>query len=185
MFDNWRGVYDYKALADALDFISYMTSPAWGSRRAGSGYLDGRRTQIRALARVPAVEVARHSAYSDWWYSSYDAKTGARVRGNDISYPTAVGLLSRFGAQPIWDDREKSPYAFWSNNGVYEWLWMEDARAFMAKLALVRQYSLRGYSVWVLGLEDPKTWEALAAAAEDGLYRFPRRRHLPCPAAPP
>jgi spore germination protein YaaH len=25
MFDNWRGAYDYKALADALDFISYMT----------------------------------------------------------------------------------------------------------------------------------------------------------------
>src|SRR4051812_3207739 len=25
IFDNWRGAYDYKALADALDFISYMT----------------------------------------------------------------------------------------------------------------------------------------------------------------
>jgi spore germination protein YaaH len=25
IFENWRGVYDYKALADTLDFISYMT----------------------------------------------------------------------------------------------------------------------------------------------------------------
>ncbi len=33
------------------------------------------------------------------------------------------------------------------------------ARAFVAKLNLVTQYHLRGYSVWVLGLEDPQPGE--------------------------
>jgi spore germination protein YaaH len=28
----------------------------------------------------------------------------------------------------------------------------------------VKKYRLRGYSVWVLGTEDPKTWSALRAA---------------------
>jgi spore germination protein YaaH len=41
-------------------------------------------------------------------------------------------------------------------------MWIEDARAFMAKLELVRGYNLRGYSVWVLGTEDPALWPELA-----------------------
>jgi spore germination protein YaaH len=58
----------------------------------------------------------------------------------------------------VWDDREKAGYAFWSNAGVNEFLWLEDARAFAAKFELVQKYGLRGYSVWVLGSEDPKVW---------------------------
>jgi hypothetical protein len=38
---------------------------------------------------------------------------------------------------------------------------IEDARAFVAKMSLVSKYRLRGYSAWVLGHEDPKTWDAL------------------------
>jgi spore germination protein YaaH len=169
MFDNWRGVYDYKALADALDFISYMTyaQHTGGSTPgpvAGYTWMEDALKYVLSLGVPPAKISLGIPAYSDHWYSAYDAKTGARARGNDISYTTAAGLMSRFGVTPVWDEREKSPYAFWSNNGVYEWLWMEDSRAFMAKLELVKQYGLRGYSVWVLGLEDPKTWDALAAA---------------------
>ena len=37
-------------------------------------------------------------------------------------------------------------------------MWIEDARAFAAKLELVKKYQLRGYSVWVLGTEDPAVW---------------------------
>jgi spore germination protein YaaH len=50
----------------------------------------------------------------------------------------------------------------WPNAGVYEHLWIEDARAFEAKLELVRKYKLRGYSVWVLGTEDPAVWRSVA-----------------------
>jgi spore germination protein YaaH len=169
MFENWRGAYDYKALADALDFISYMTyaQHAGGSTPgpvAGYTWMEESLKYVLSLGIPPSKISLGIPAYSDWWYSAYDAKNGARVRGNDISFATAAGLLAKYGAQPTWDDREKSPYAFWSNNGVYEWLWMEDARAFIAKLELVRKYQLRGYSVWVLGLEDPKTWDALAAS---------------------
>ncbi|MEP6832857.1 MAG: glycoside hydrolase, partial [Gemmatimonas sp.] len=56
---------------------------------------------------------------------------------------------------------QKSPTASWSEHDVFQHLWEEDARAFVAKLGLVQKYHLRGYSVWVLGLEDPKTWKAI------------------------
>ena len=53
-------------------------------------------------------------------------------------------------------------WAYWPVAGVNQFLWVEDARAFTAKLELVKRYGLRGYSVWVLGTEDPATWTAVA-----------------------
>lgn len=167
IFENWRGAYDYKALAEALDFISFMT---YAQHTGGStpGPVAGYTWMKDALEYVLSLGVAPDKislgipSYSDWWYPVYEDKTGSRMRGSDISYAKAADLLARYHVQPLWDDREKSPYAFWSNAGVYEHLWIEDARAFMAKLELVRQYKLRGYSVWVLGLEDPQTWTELA-----------------------
>jgi spore germination protein YaaH len=46
-------------------------------------------------------------------------------------------------------------------NGVNQFVFLEDARAFTAKFGLVAKYKLRGYSVWVLGMEDFKTWPAI------------------------
>jgi len=70
-----------------------------------------------------------------------------------------MAIMSAAGVNPKWDDVQKAPYAMWENHGVFEHAWLEDARAFSAKLGLVRQYGLRGYSVWLLGLEDPRTWD--------------------------
>jgi spore germination protein YaaH len=163
IFDNWRGVYDYKALADALDFISYMT---YAQHTGGTppGPVAGYTWMEEALQFVLSTGVPPSKislgipSYSDWWYPSYDKKSGARMRGSDISFAKAESLLAKNHAQITWDDREKAGYAFWSNAGVNEFLWLEDARAFAAKFALVGKYGLRGYSVWVLGSEDPRVW---------------------------
>ena len=103
-------------------------------------------------------------SYSDWWYPIYTKKTGAQVRGNDISFAQRERARRRSTrCTPTWDDSEKAAFAIWSNAGVNELMWIEDARAFAAKLELVRKYKLRGYSVWVLGTEDPKVWASLGA----------------------
>jgi spore germination protein YaaH len=49
----------------------------------------------------------------------------------------------------------------WERHGVFEHAWVEDARAFREKLTLVRRHGLRGYSVWLIGMEDPATWQGL------------------------
>ena len=80
------------------------------------------------------------------------------MRGNDIAYPALMSIITRAGATPQWDDVQKAFFAMWEDHGVFEHAWLEDARSFRAKLELVRRYHLRGYSVWVLGQEDPKVW---------------------------
>jgi spore germination protein YaaH len=163
IYENWRGAYDYKALADTLDFISYMT---YAQHTGGTtpGPVAGYRWMEANLEYVLALGVAPNKislgipSYSDHWFPAYDKKTGEHARGTDIGYAAAESLLMRAGATAAWFEPDKASYAFWSNAGAYEHLWIEDARAFEAKLALVREHHLRGYSVWVLGLEDPTVW---------------------------
>jgi spore germination protein YaaH len=46
-------------------------------------------------------------------------------------------------------------------SGTFEYIFLEDARTFGAKLELMNRHKLRGFSVWVLGPEDPKIWDLL------------------------
>lgn len=169
--DNWRNVYDYKALADTLDFISYMTyaQHTGGSTAgpvAGFPWMQASLEYVLSLGVPPEKISLGVPAYSDHWYSAYNPATGSRMRGDDIAYPALVALMTRAGAEAHWDDVQKAPFAMWENHGVFELAWLEDARAFEAKLSLVRRYRLRGYSVWLLGLEDPRTWEIVGPVAK-------------------
>jgi spore germination protein len=167
IFENWRGAYDYKALADVLDFISFMTyAQHTGGTTPGpvAGYtwMEDCLKYVLSLGVAPGKISLGIPSYSDWWYPSYDAKSGARARGSDISYAAAESLLAQSHASATWDDHDKVAWAHWPVAGVNQFLWIEDARAFAAKLELVKRYGLRGYSVWVLGTEDPATWTAVA-----------------------
>jgi spore germination protein YaaH len=170
IFDNWRGGFDYKALADTLDFISYMT---YAQHAGGSspGPVAGYPWMLACLEYVLAQGVPPGkislglAGYSDWWYPTYDEKNGARLRGSDIPYTRGRAILAGAGVTATWDSVQLAPYAMWEAHGVFQHLWLEDARAFMAKRELAVQRGLRGYSVWLLGSEDPAVWAALRDAA--------------------
>ncbi|MBA3670731.1 MAG: hypothetical protein H0W68_01740 [Gemmatimonadaceae bacterium] len=164
MFDNWRGAYDFKALADAMDYLSLMTYSQHTRRTppgpvAGYPWMEAAVKYLLSLGVAPARISLGLPAYSQRWSTAYDAQAGARVAGNSLTFLAASGWLTKSGVQPTWDPRQKEAYAFWENDGLFEWIFLQDARAFDARLGLMRQYGLRGYSVWVLGQEDPKVWE--------------------------
>jgi spore germination protein YaaH len=164
IWENWRGAYDYKALAEALDFISYMTYAQHTGNStpgpvAGFPWMEACLKYALAAGVPPAKISLGLAGYSDWWYPTWDTTSGPRMRGNDISFARATEILKYYRTSPVWDDVQKSPVATWEDKGLFQYLWLEDARAFAAKLELVRKYGLRGYSVWKLGDEDPKTWD--------------------------
>ena len=170
MYDNWRGGFDYKALADTLDFISYMT---YAQHTGGSspGPVAGFPWMLECLEYLLALGVPPGkislglAGYSDWWYPAYDDKTGARMQGSDIPYPRGREILTAAGVTATWDTVQLASTAMWESHGVFQHLWLEDARAFMAKRALAMRRGLRGYSVWLLGSEDPAVWAALREAS--------------------
>ena len=67
-------------------------------------------------------------------------------------------LAERADAPMRWEETDQVPFAYYPNGGVYEWLFLENARSFQAKLALMQEKKLRGFSAWVLGLEDEDIW---------------------------
>ncbi|MGH7679698.1 MAG: glycosyl hydrolase family 18 protein [Gemmatimonadaceae bacterium] len=164
--DNWRAAFDYKALADTLDFISYMT---YAQHTGGSppGPVAGYPWMLKCLQYLLSLGVPPHkvslglAGYSDWWYPAYDDTNGSRLRGADIPYQRGMQILAAAGVKPKWDPVQKAQYAMWEERGVMRHMWLEDARAFKAKLELVKKYKLRGYSVWLLGHEDPALWGRL------------------------
>ena len=164
--ENWRAAFDYKALADTLDFISYMT---YAQHTGGSppGPVAGYPWMVKCLEYLLSLGVPPHKislglgGYSDWWYPAYDERNGSRLRGSDIPYTRGVAILAAAGAKPVWDKEQKAWRAMWEEHGVMRHMWLEDARAFLEKLELVKRYKLRGYSVWLLGHEDPRVWDKL------------------------
>lgn len=167
MVENWRGVYDVKALADAGDFLSLMTYAQHTGGTTPGPIADlswMRRMLERALAEgVPPAKLSLGiPSYSGYWFTNWDAQHGSRGQGREIGFPRARSLLDRYGAQPTWLPAVGASLAYWAHDDVYQWLFLEDRRAFAAKLALLREHpDLRGISVWVLGAEDPAIWQEL------------------------
>ena len=163
IYDNWRGVYDYKALADTLDFLSYMTyaQHTGGSTPGpvgGTPWIKACLEFVLKLGVPPAKISLGIPGYSDHWFPGWNWRDGAHARGNDISYATGDSLINANHATRVWDPVQQSPFATWEHAGVFEHVWLEDVRSFQSKVQLVRSYKLRGYSVWMLGLEDVRVW---------------------------
>lgn len=163
MFDNWRGAYDYRALADAMDFLSFMTYSQHTRRTtpgpvAGYPWMEDAVRYVLSLGVLPAKLSLGIPAYSQYWYTTYDSAGGGRSTGRSLPSPAAAALLAAHHASATWEATQREGFAHWEAEGVFEWLFVEDARAFESRLAMMRQYGLRGYSVWVLGQEDPAVW---------------------------
>lgn len=168
LFDSWRGGYDLTALAEAGDFISVMTY-SQHTRRTPPGPQAGlpwTEEVVRHFLRfVPADRLSLGIALgSQHWYTSYEERITpelARSYSQQLSHGWALGLIERHGATLHWNDEHQVAYSFFPVGGTFEWIFLEDARSFRAKLDLIAGQRLRGFSAWVLGPEDPAIWELL------------------------
>lgn len=168
LFRNWRAGYDLKALGEIGDFISVM-SYSQHTRRTPPGPQASVPWQEDVieyfLQFIPREKLSLGiPTGSQHWYTSQEDRIEperARSYSQNIDYRRAMGLAERYGARIQWSDEHQVPYTFFERGGTFEWIFFEDARSFRAKLDLVRRHGLRGFSVWVLGSEDPGIWEAL------------------------
>ncbi len=167
METEWRGSFDLKAMAEIGDFISLMTYDQH-TRNTPPGPVAGldwmRSMMDYALAQgVPPEKLSMGiPSYSHHWAATYTDERGIHSYGRQTDYATARGLLEKFGAQTTWIPEQGVSWAVWDNRSQWEYVFLEDRRAFEAKLDLLKEYpGLHGISVWVLGSEDPAIWDAV------------------------
>jgi len=171
--DSWRAGYDLASLARDGDFISLMTY-SQNTRRTPPGpiaSLEWMRANIDYFLKyVPKEKLSLGiPTYGDHWYTREDRTIPERARSwaETVNWTWGSSLAERRGAAIQWDSVAAVPYAFYSNGGVYEWVFLENARSFREKMNLARSRGLRGFSVWVLGTEDPAIWELLKREPRD------------------
>lgn len=167
IYDSWRGAYDLPALARVSDFVSWMTYDQHTTRTppgpvAGIPWM--RATTEYALKVIPPEKLSLGiPLYSYHWFVQADPTTVRRagVAGATVSYAWGAHLIQRDGGTIQWDARNEVPFGVAERGAINEWVYLEDARSFKAKLALMRELKLRGFSAWGLGHEDGGIWGEL------------------------
>jgi spore germination protein YaaH len=169
--ESWRNGYDLAALARVGDFISLM-SYAQHTRRTPPGPEAGlpwmRDVVDYFLAAVPADKLSLGiPLWGEHWFTRSDASIPERARSwsESVTWTWGSGLAERHGARLQWDSTQAINWTYYENGGTFEWLFLENARSFRAKLALMREKHLRGFSAWVLGPEDQAIWDVLRTEA--------------------
>ncbi len=163
---NWSGAYDEKALASVTDFITLMAYDRHTSLTTPGPIAPI--AWVKELVSIAIREVSPEKislgipVYSGFWST---LKKGQDFQGKEhqISHSEAMNYIKKYNLTVKWDDTTMTASAIDSNQGkgLYQYLYLEDARSFAAKYALVKQYSLRGISVWQLGLGDPLIWKEI------------------------
>ncbi len=166
LYENWRAGYSFKDLAEAGDFISIMTYDQH-TRRTPPGPVASPQwvedvVKFLLSEGVPPEKLSMGIPdYSVHWYADYTEERGGFVNGRQIGHTMLQYLLGKYAAKPVWDEKSGCNYAIWNNEGVNEYVYIEDAQSLKPKLDVFKKYKLRGISVWVLGNEDPAFWDVL------------------------
>ncbi len=166
LFENWRAGYSFKELADAGDFLSIMAYDQH-TRRTPPGPVAGVDWVERIVKYLIDEKISPEKIslgipdYSLHWFTDYTEERGSFTNGQQIGYKTVQHLLGKFNAEKIWNEKAGCNYTVWDNDGVYEYMFIEDGQSLKPKLDLLEKYKLRGISVWVLGKEAPDFWTVL------------------------
>ena len=171
MFEEWRGGYDLKALAESVDLICLMTYDQH-SRYTAPGPVDGWEWTIEnleyALKDVPKEKLSLGIAlYGYHWFAGDPGLNKPEQHPNptaeSVSFTNAEFLRTSNNGKLQWDDEDHTPWFYFMRDDTREWVFYTDRRAFMERYELAKQRGLQGVCSWALGQEDPAIWDAIPA----------------------
>ena len=85
---------------------------------------------------------------------------GGQVRSR--SYRACQPLIAlSTGGVTYEPSKGESHFQYTDSSGVGHTVWFSDAQSVAAKAALVKQYGVRGLSIWALGYGDGPVWDAV------------------------
>ncbi len=168
MYEYWRGGYDYKALGQIADFVSFMSYDQH-TRRTTPGPTAGF-TWVEAclkyiLQQVPREKISLGLAlYSYYWQQTFQNPQQISSAGRSLTYPDALAIMEANGGTLQWYERDKVHFTMFERDTLYEYMFFENAKSFQARLELAKKYNLRGICAWRLGQEDPEIFKLIAGA---------------------
>lgn len=198
-FRSFSGVYDYRALARSADFLSVMAYPESDATHPGplASTPWVRQVLDHVLTQAPPdkISLGIPTYQTDWMRRRIRISFRRRIAGHIRRvFRYVYRLFHHDGPVQLapwhWDPVLQAAYRIQTWGHDRRITWIENEESFRAKLALVAEYHLRGYSVWRLGLEDPNIWHELppaprAIAADPPPPHLPRLRVAAAASTPP
>jgi len=161
---NQRGLlyeaHDYSIHGQHLDFVVLMTYE-WGWA-GGPPMAIAPLNLVKRVLDYAVTVIPRHkimmgiALYARDWTLPY-VEGGPNARTFSPQY--AVQLAARYRTPIQYHPLSQSPFfRYTDDNGRIHEVWFEDARSIQAKFNLLKDYSLRGISYWVLPASFPQAW---------------------------
>jgi spore germination protein YaaH len=171
IFEEWRGGYDLKALAESVDTICLMTYDQhthWTTPGPVGGWIWTKENLDYALKVVPPQKLSLGIAiYGYRWYTGDPGLGKAEKKPNEtsdfISGPEIEVLRERFHGVPQWDEVDHTPWFYYYRDQMREWIFWTDKHAFKDRYELAGSDKVFSICSWDLGDEDPSIWDAIPA----------------------
>lgn len=160
-WDYWAGVFDYKRIGAAADFVTLMAYDQPVSKGPVAGLPWVKKVLAYLEKSVPKSKISLGiPTYGRLW--NVDTNMPVRSTGHDKILQLEVNELF---TQKGYDSTQQTAWITYSEGeGTakknYK-IWYEDIRSFKPKFALAKSRGIRGISVWVIGMEDERIWNNL------------------------
>src|SRR5215467_13860311 len=171
IYQNWRGAYDLKTIAQSVDFVCLMTydqHTAWTVPGPVAGWNWTVGNLDYALKVVPLQKLALGiPLYGYHWFAGTPIKppdkSGDKPNPTSdyISTDDALDLAKAYSGHLEWDPVDRTAWLYFYRDDEREWIFYTDARTFKERYSLVKDRGLRGFASWVLGTEDAGIWDLL------------------------
>ncbi len=157
-YKNWSGAFDYAQIASSTDFISIMAYDDPDSTGPSAALPYVRAVLDYLSDKVPQHKISIGIPLYDWKWNTDTQKGSTGVSYTELQY--VKGNYRPFQGFNI---SYQVPYLVYSDKGYIYIVWYEDADSIRAKLGIMKTYDIRGFSAWVLGVEDPGVWGSIGS----------------------
>ena len=156
-FKNWSGAFDYARIAKAVDFVSLMTYDDPNSVGPVASLPFVNKVLAYVKNKIPPEKLSLGIPLYYWGWSANPAK---KITSSG-SYQRLLNISSNFNHDIGFDQVLGASWLsyFWENNQYL--IWFQDKQSIQSRLDIIKQNKFRGFSAWVLGVEDPGIWGAL------------------------
>lgn len=158
-WDHWAGVFDYKRIGKAADFVSLMAYDEPASKGPVASLPWVKKTLTYLEKSVPKSKISLGIPTYGW---IWDLDTNTRVRSIGHDKITELEVNNLY-IEKGYDKKTETAWITYNKvvDGVthHYKIWYEDVRSWKTKLALAKSHKIRGVSVWVIGMEDETIWK--------------------------
>jgi len=154
-YQDWSSGYDYKRLGENSDYLSLMTYDDPKSVGPAASLMYVRNVLDYMVEQVPSEKLSLGIPLYCWKWTN-----GVRTRSTTFDISIEELNEGENGSQG-YDSTLGNEWIKWKNteNGKDYIAWCDGIKGVQAKIDMINEYKLKGFSAWAIGQENKNFWK--------------------------